>query len=109
MNNEPVCTAKQNNVSFGDINTVSTLDYESIAGPDCGQHTQASGAHAQAAAATQYFGRHFAFKSTPVEGQRRRIHDALVFPAQLACVILIFPHESAEVTNTCSWRKAGFS
>jgi hypothetical protein len=28
---------------------------------------------------------------------------------QLPWVELIFPHESAVVTNTCSWRKDGFS
>jgi hypothetical protein len=102
VDHEAISTAKQHDIAFGDIMGCGALNPEHVAWPDGRQHAAASGTNPQASAGTQYLTCHVAFEGASVERRRSRIHDARVFPAQVDCVTLIFPHESADVTNTCS-------
>jgi hypothetical protein len=95
--------AEKDDVTFANGATVDTLNHQRVSGPHRGEHAPSRDPQTQFARRAQNFARQVAFQR--VHRIECRIHERLyetLLCWQLIDVGLILPHESAEVTNTCS-------
>ena len=105
VNKKSPVPAEENDVALGHGVTLDPLNEKRISGHDCGQHTPPGHPQAQAARRAQYLARKFALEGVQVgwSGLRKTFHDALVRLVEMHWPsVVVFPHESALVTNTRS-------
>jgi hypothetical protein len=107
---KPPITREKNDIAGNNAIALCALDNQSVSWPQRRQHAPPGYAKTQSPRRAQYFAGQFALHPVCItEDNVRRIHETLWLCRQENEVPLIFPHESAVVTNTGSKRKEGFS
>ena len=101
VGNQAATIAEYHDRTVDDIVTAHLLDHERISRPNGVQHAPPRDAQAQSAGRAQNFARHFALSGVLAQWVRVRqeAFRLLEHPCETG---LVFPHESADVTNTCS-------
>jgi hypothetical protein len=96
--------SEENDISRSDLPHFAPLNEKNVARPYGGKHTQAGDFQSQSAERTQNlrskFALHRVLEFPQING--RLVHDSFRFIMHPLCVAWTFPHDSAEVTKTCS-------
>src|ERR1700677_3793765 len=111
MSAQPAVASHEHHITNVDLIWRDAVHYQRVSRPQRWKHTPASCGETERTERAQNFGCQFALQ----RGGRIRLrawvllpHEFLVEPKQPLCVEVTLPHESAEVTKTCSKRKPGF-
>jgi hypothetical protein len=110
MSAKPALARHKDNISDLKLIPVNPLHHKRFPRPDGREHAPARRSKTKFAERTQNLHRKIALHSvgSSNRGSVGLLHD-FVFTWQAPCVGSILPHPSADVTNTCSYRKPGFS
>jgi hypothetical protein len=110
MSAKPALARHKDNISDLKLVAVNPLDHKCFARPDGREHAPARRRKTKFAERTQNLSRKAALHRVGSfsRGSLWLPHD-FVFKWQAPCVGSILPHPRADVTNTCSYRKPGFS
>jgi hypothetical protein len=111
MTAEPAVAPHHHDIADPDLVRANALDHQRVPWPNRRQHAPARRRETNRPEAAQNLARKLAFHGAPVirHADLRLPHDAEEWTAHPLWVVVILPQESAEVTNTCSCRKPGFS
>jgi hypothetical protein len=104
MSAQPSVTTDQHNFSNLHLIRANALNHQRIPGPDSRKHAPTRRRKTKFSEGPQNLAGKIAFHSRRgfTRAAVNRTHDTFRFNAQPLCDGLILPHDSAEVTKTCS-------